>query len=172
MPAPCVPRNCARARHQFVVRVATHIDRIEIGVRRTRREVFAEDFGGDALGDFADDATVGEEEGVPGVGLDVDEARGECETTGVDAFIGGFRPERIAGGDGDNAITADADVAVVPRVPGAVDDLGVGDDDVVRLARVRVGACQQAGQRPEARGQRKTMNSHAQGVDWMSQKGQ
>jgi hypothetical protein len=66
------------------------------------------------------------------MGLDVDEAGREREAAGVDAFVGGFGGECVAGRDGGDAITAHADVAVVPRV--AVPST-IPFDDQVRLAR-------------------------------------
>jgi hypothetical protein len=51
-----------------------HVHRICIRVRRARRSGFAEYFGGDSLGDFADVASVGEEQCAPRMRVDVDES--------------------------------------------------------------------------------------------------
>src|SRR5688500_5326404 len=98
------------------------------------------------------------------MGLDVEESRGERQAVRIDALVGGFGGEGVAGGNGRYAVAADADVAVVPGVAGAVDDFCVDDDDVVRASGVRFGAAQQPGQCPEASGQRGASRlSHARG---------
>jgi hypothetical protein len=112
-------------------RVADVLGRLEQRVRRPRRRRLAEDLGGDALHGLGEDAPVAGEQGLPRVGLDVDEAGRDDEPRRVDA---GGRPrvgERAGGADPPDAVADDADVTPEPRIAGAVDDLAAGEDDVV-----------------------------------------
>jgi hypothetical protein len=52
----------------------------------------------------------------------------------IDDLFGGRIPERASRRHGDNAVAADADVAVRPWIPSAVDDLAVHDHDVIAAA--------------------------------------
>src|SRR5687767_1188859 len=63
--------------------------------------------------------------------LDVDEPRGDDEPARLDALLRTGVGERSARGDPDDAIPTNADVAVEPGIPGAIDDPAASDDDVV-----------------------------------------
>ena len=102
------------------------------GVHGRRRVAFAEDHRRDALRDHADDAAVA----VSSCAYDwAWMSMTPGATTSPRASIRRLalaRSERAAWRDARDAIAGDADVAVEPGVAGAVDDLAVRDDDVVR----------------------------------------
>ena len=66
------------------------------------------------------------------MGLDVDDAGRDDEAVRVDPAPGRHAREHAGGRDARDAVTDDPDVAVEPGIAGAVDDLPVGDHDVVR----------------------------------------
>ncbi len=66
----------------------------------------------------------------------------------IRCFAGDGAAAQPAGVMRDDAVADDADVAVEPRVAGAVDDLAVGDDDVERTGR----RCGRDARRGRARG--------------------
>ncbi len=76
----------------------------------------AHDFGGDALGDFADQAAVAGEQRAARLPLDVDEARRDDHAGRIDAQFRGGIAQRSGRGDARDTISANPDVAVEPRV--------------------------------------------------------
>ena len=120
---PCGVREASR----HLVGVGTKRRRIE----RRRRRAFAEDAGRHTLRELAELASVAGEQLPARLILNVDEARGDDEVARVDARLRRRRAEHAARRHGDDAIAANADVAVEPRGARSVDDASVLDDDVV-----------------------------------------
>jgi hypothetical protein len=58
---------------------------------------------------------------------------GDDQSLGVDDRLDFVRAKPQAGADGHDAIAADGDVAVEPRIAGAVDDTAVANEDVDRF---------------------------------------
>ena len=87
----------------------------------------AHDLGGDALGQRAERATV-EGDGQVGVGVAIDKAGAGDVSGGVDGLFGGGGGEVANGGD---ATLLDGDVAFVGGLAGAVEELGVADQEIV-----------------------------------------
>jgi hypothetical protein len=102
-----------------------------------RIAVGAEDDSSDALRDLRFGERIGFE-AVGGVIVDVDEAGGEDETFCVNDLVAGLRLE--IGGDGDDAVTGDADIEFAERGAGTIGDLGVNDEDGLRRGILRLGA--------------------------------
>src|SRR5207248_9421707 len=96
---------------------------------RSRRKMLAQDFGGHALGDFAETATV-EGKAIFGMGVHIDEARRNHLARGVDNAPGFYR--RAA--DINNLVALDRNVGPHPWPASAIDDLTAFDQDV-RFAR-------------------------------------
>jgi hypothetical protein len=94
---------------------------------RTGRIPFAEDFGRDALPDFALGTAVFEEQRIR-VGMDVDESRGDDLTFGINRSRGSLGGESP---DCDDAVAADGHVTDEPWIARAVDDAAVAHNQVV-----------------------------------------
>ena len=97
-------------------------------IERRGRAAFAGDLGGDALKDFGRQMRVDQDRQL-GLAEHVDEARRDHHAVRVDGALGLRRAEKADGGD---AAVANADIARVPGRAGAVNDVAVADDEVVR----------------------------------------
>src|SRR5262249_2945828 len=98
--------------------------RAELALERAGRPALAEHLGGDALANLALGVAVLQKE-IIGVRVHVDEPGRDHQPPGVDGAAGSNIRHPA---DGDDAVAADADVAVKPRVAGAVHDPAVADE--------------------------------------------
>ena len=97
-------------------------------IERRGRTAFAGELGGDALKDFGRQMRV-HQDGQLGLAEHVNEARRDDHAVRVNGALGLRRAQKADGGD---ASVANADVAGVPGRAGAVNDVAVADDEVVR----------------------------------------
>jgi hypothetical protein len=97
-----------------------------IGLGRDGRAL-AGDFGGDALVDLRRQVRI-HQNGELGLAKHVDEPGGHHHAARINDALG-RRPCQVS--DGGDLALPDADVARVPRRPGAVDDAAMLDDDIV-----------------------------------------
>jgi hypothetical protein len=134
-------------------------------VRWRIRRPFSQDLGRDALGHFADDATVASEKRAPRMTLDVDEAGSDDEPRGIDAASRIRAREPAAWGDASDAVATNADIPVEPGIPGAIDDAAARDDDVKR-PRIGGRACASGGARGEEY-ERRDKSCREAGSHWL-----
>ena len=117
--------------------VERHLEAVELRLRgfrerivqRRDRRSFAGDLGGDALGDLAGGARVGQHVELR-LAEHVDEARRDDEVGGIDA---GLRLAAIEPADRGDAIAGDADVGAIPRRAAAIDHAAIGDQQIERV---------------------------------------
>ena len=117
----------------------------------------ADHLGGDALADLALGQWI-ERQGEIGMGLDVDEARRDDETGGVD-HARGIGP-RCLRADGGDAVADDRDIGADRLGAGPVDHLAAADEDVAGCAQAAASAAMRSlNRRRMARGGASTLMS-------------
>ena len=72
-----------------------------------------------------------------GLPLNIDKSGREDQVVGVDALFGLGTGQRAGIRDAGDTIPADRQIAMKPRITGAIDDSGVGDHQVVSLCGER-----------------------------------
>ncbi len=101
---------------------------------------------------FADQAAVAGEQRAARLALNIDEAGSDHHSARIDSQLGERGRKRAGWGDALDAVATNSDVAMEPRVAGAVDDSAAGDDDVVRGWGLRKeGSAEQEGRESHTR---------------------
>ena len=84
-----------------------------------------------------DQAAVASEQRASRLALNIDESGRENLVVRIDVLFGLRVRETARVGDAGDAVALDCQVSMKPRVTGAIDDSGVGDDQVVGLSGKR-----------------------------------